>query len=166
MVAADGGREDTGDPCGKCEGEGSGGGEWLFGYLAEKVRVHVEKYGLLGKHEGRRSGGGAENTLALGFTFSYPVKQLSMNHGVLLQWNKAINCPEVVGQDVVKLLQSALDQRGLSGIRVCALINDTVGTFVAHAYADPRTRCSVVLGTGTNACYLEPLMGIRSLVEG
>ena len=86
-----------------------------------------------------------------------------MNHGVLLQWNKAINCPEVVGQDVVNLLQAALDKRGLSAIRVRALINDTVGTFIAHAYADSRTRCSVVLGTGTNACYLEPVMGIRKL---
>ena len=113
------------------------------------------------KERAASRGGGTENVLALGFTFSYPVKQLSMNHGVLLQWNKAINCPEVVGKDVVGLLQASLDKRGLSAIRVRALINDTVGTFVAHAYADPRTRCSVVLGTGTNACYLEPVMGIE-----
>lgn len=150
-------------PC-SCGDDGIGGGEWLFGYLADKVKVHVEKYGLL-KHEGRstRRSGGKENILPLGFTFSYPVKQLSMNHGVLLQWNKAINCPNVVGQDVVRLLQAALDKRGMSAIQVRALINDTVGTFVAHAYADSRTRCSVVLGTGTNACYLEPVMGIKKL---
>ena len=84
-------------PC-SC-GDGVDKGEWLFGYLADRVKAHVERYDLL-KHEGKggKRGGGTENVLALGFTFSYPVKQLSMNHGVLLQWNKAINCSRGGGQ--------------------------------------------------------------------
>lgn len=34
-------------------------------------------------------------------------------------------------------------------------MNDTVGTLIAHAYADPETRIGVILGTGTNAAYVE-----------
>src|ERR1700682_5578885 len=30
-----------------CDDGRTGGGEWLFGYLADKVKAHVEKYGLL-----------------------------------------------------------------------------------------------------------------------
>lgn len=150
----------------------------IFEHLADKVFEHLRKHQLhslpqavqpcSGAENGRQQGLGrekAEEELSLGFTFSYPVKQLSINHGILLQWNKAIDCPDVLGKDVVRLLQDALDARGLSFVRVRALINDTVGTFVAHAYADPRTRLAIVLGTGTNACYLEPTMGIVKLAR-
>ncbi|CAF4532917.1 unnamed protein product, partial [Rotaria sp. Silwood2] len=38
-----------------------------------------------------------------------------------------------------------------------ALINDTVGTLMACAYKDPSTAIGLILGTGTNACYIERL---------
>lgn len=40
-------------------------------------------------------------------------------------------------------------------IEVNAIINDTVGTLIAHAYNDPQVRIGVILGTGTNAAYVE-----------
>jgi len=40
-------------------------------------------------------------------------------------------------------------------IEINAIINDTVGTLVAHSYGDPGTRVGVILGTGTNAAYVE-----------
>ena len=147
----------------------------MFDYLADKVSEHLRKHRLHSLpqtaqpcpvvEKRQQKGLGKEEELSLGFTFSYPVKQLSINHGILLQWNKAIDCPDVLGKDVVRLLQDALNAKGLSFVRVRALINDTVGTFVAHAYADPRTRLAIVLGTGTNACYLEPIMGIAKLTK-
>ena len=38
-----------------------------------------------------------------------------------------------------------------------ALVNDTVGTLMACAYSDPNTRIGLILGTGSNACYVENL---------
>ncbi len=38
-----------------------------------------------------------------------------------------------------------------------ALVNDTVGTLMACAYKDPLTAIGLILGTGTNACYIENL---------
>ena len=38
-----------------------------------------------------------------------------------------------------------------------ALINDTVGTMMTSAYQNPQTAIGLILGTGTNACYMEKL---------
>ena len=40
---------------------------------------------------------------------------------------------------------------------VVALVNDTTGTQLAVGYNDPDCHIGVILGTGTNACYMENL---------
>jgi len=40
-------------------------------------------------------------------------------------------------------------------IDVVALLNDTVGTLMALGYTDQRCQIGVIVGTGSNACYLE-----------
>lgn len=45
-------------------------------------------------------------------------------------------------------------------IRVAALVNDTVGTLMAHAYTDPECCAGIILGTGTNAAYVEKMENI------
>eukprot|EP00842_Homolaphlyctis_polyrhiza_P000261 jgi/Hompol1/1235/HPOL_001562-RA len=95
----------------------------------------------------------------LGFTFSFPVDQTAINRGTLMHWNKGFSCSDVQGHDVVQLLQSALDRRGVD-VNVTAIVNDTVGSLIAHAYEDPQTFVGVILGTGTNAAYVEQLSNI------
>jgi hexokinase len=90
----------------------------------------------------------------LGFTFSFPTEQTAINAGTLITWNKDFAASNVIGQDVVWLLQQELLERGIN-LRVCALANDTVGTMEAAAYRFPETAMGVILGTGTNAAYLE-----------
>jgi hexokinase len=51
-------------------------------------------------------------------------------------------------------LEAAFTRKGLM-IAIKAIVNDTVGTLIAHAYSDPQTYISVILGTGTNAAYVE-----------
>ena len=43
------------------------------------------------------------------------------------------------------------------------LINDTVGTLMSCAYSEPDTAIGLILGTGTNACYIESIDRIRTL---
>ncbi|KAI8897032.1 hypothetical protein BC833DRAFT_540711 [Globomyces pollinis-pini] len=95
-----------------------------------------------------------DNHISLGFTFSFPVLQTAINKGTLTHWSKGFTCSGVVGVDVVDLLQLAFDKKGLK-INIKALVNDTVGTLVTHAYTDPQTYIGVILGTGTNAAYVE-----------
>lgn len=101
--------------------------------------------------------------VTLGFTFSYPVKQLNISHGELIQWNKAIKCQDAIGKDVVELLEEALARIGLGHIKVGVLLNDTVATLAAHTYVDPDTKLGVILGTGTNAAYVEQTSRIGKL---
>lgn len=42
-------------------------------------------------------------------------------------------------------------------INIAAIVNDTVGTLVSHAYVDPETQLGVIIGTGTNAAYVEEI---------
>ncbi|KAJ3068496.1 hexokinase A [Podochytrium sp. JEL0797] len=95
----------------------------------------------------------------LGFTFSFAINQVAINKGFLLLWNKGFSNEGVVGKNVVQLLDEALKRRKLD-IDVTALVNDTTGTLVSHAYIQPSTRVGVILGTGTNAAYVEKIENI------
>ncbi|KAF9280829.1 glucokinase [Linnemannia elongata] len=92
--------------------------------------------------------------LELGFTFSFPVLQTSINSGTLIEWTKGYNCQGMVGKDPAEFLQQALLSRNLN-VNVSALMNDTVGTLLSHAYLHPRTVVGLGLGTGSNAAYIE-----------
>jgi hexokinase len=68
-----------------------------------------------------------DETLPLGFTFSFPLQQEGLNKATLVKWTKGFNCAGVEGEDVVGLLQEALERRGDVKIEVCAILNDTTG---------------------------------------
>ncbi|XXG53174.1 hypothetical protein AAC387_Pa03g1315 [Persea americana] len=94
------------------------------------------------------------NKKELGFTFPFPVRQLSVSSGILFKWTKGFAIADMVRRDVAECLQQALTKRGLD-IRVAALVNDTVGTLALGHYHDEDTVAAVIIGTGTNACYVE-----------
>lgn len=52
--------------------------------------------------------------LPLGFTFSFPLRQLGLTKGLLVRWTKGFNCEGVVNEDVVQLLKDAIARRGVS----------------------------------------------------
>lgn len=53
------------------------------------------------------------HTYPLGFTFSFPCRQTGLSHAILLRWTKGFSCSDVVGEDVVTLLQKAIDARNV-----------------------------------------------------
>ncbi|KAK1402782.1 Phosphotransferase [Heracleum sosnowskyi] len=121
--------------------------EELFDFIASSLKEFVEREENIlevSQVKGRE----------LGFTFSFPVKQLSVSSGTLIKWTKGFSIPDMVGRDVSASLQQAISRRGLD-MRVAALVNDTVGTLALGHYHDEDTVVAVIIGTGTNACYLE-----------
>nr|CAG8559593.1 12592_t:CDS:2 [Entrophospora candida] len=102
--------------------------------------------------------------LKLGFTFSFPVEQTAINKGKLLHWTKGFDCPGAAGKDVVFMLQESLNFKGVP-VEVVALINDTVGTLLAHSYKHPNTLLGVIFGTGTNGAFLEKISNIKKLKD-
>ena len=140
----------------------------LFLFLARQIeaflRIHHNEH--FEAHLRRREEGTAEQEMFdLGFTFSFPVRQLGINKGTLIRWTKGYNIPDAVGHDVCALLQSALDQLELP-VRVAALVNDTVGTLMARSYTSTGktpTFMGAIFGTGTNGAYLEKTDRITKL---
>ncbi|XP_011261297.1 hexokinase-2 [Camponotus floridanus] len=115
----------------------------LFDYLAECVSDFVIAQGL------------QDVELPLGFTFSFPMIQHSLDVGILVTWTKTFNCPDSVNKDIVKLLREALDRRADTKVKVVAVLNDTTGTLVQGSTLDHNVAIGLILGTGSNACYLE-----------
>lgn len=100
----------------------------------------------------------------LGFTFSFPVKQTSVDSGILIKWTKGFSVSGTAGRDVVACLMEAMERLGLD-MRVSALVNDTVGTLAGARYWDDDVMVAVILGTGTNACYVERVDAIPKLQD-
>lgn len=130
-----------------------GSGRAIFDFIAKNIETFLQHPEIE-----------AELPLKLGFTFSFPVQQDNLAHGTILGWSKEIEGKDVIGMDTVALLQEALHSRGLD-IAVEALVNDTVGTLLAQIYRDDRTRMSVILGTGSNAAYVETCAHIPKLKD-
>lgn len=119
----------------------------LFDFIASSLKQFVES-------EEKDSEFSAVKRRDLGFTFSFPMKQTSVSSGILIKWTKGFSIQDMVGSDISDCLQQAMTRRGLD-MRVAALVNDTVGTLALGHYHDVDTVAAVIIGTGTNACYLE-----------
>lgn len=126
----------------------------LFGFIASAVAKYVADEGH------NRVLGGKQREL--GFTFSFPVRQTSIASGTLIKWTKAFAVDDAVGEDVVAELQTAMEKQGVD-MRVAALVNDTVGTLAAGSYNDEDVVIGVILGTGSNAAYVEKASDIPKL---
>ncbi|KAI3894534.1 hypothetical protein MKX03_027564 [Papaver bracteatum] len=128
----------------------------LFGFIAlglrELVNWEFEEFGI--QKDTKRE---------IGFTFSFPVEQTSINKGTLIEWTKEFNISDTIGEDVVACLVEAMKQQQLDMFSVTALVNDTVGTLAGARYQDSDVKVAVVLGTGTNACYIERTDAIPKL---
>ncbi|XP_074644082.1 hexokinase-like isoform X2 [Tubulanus polymorphus] len=123
----------------------TGVGEKLFDHIADCIARFMEENNLKGMQ------------LPLGFTFSFPCKQHGLSKATLVKWTKGFSCEGVENEDIVKLLHAAIDKRKDIDVECLAVINDTVGTLMACAHKDQNCKIGLILGTGTNACYVEKL---------
>ncbi|GAA0155739.1 kinase [Lithospermum erythrorhizon] len=129
-----------------------GSAEGLFDFIAaELARFINEEEEKFHQPPGRQR--------ELGFTFSFPVMQTSISSGSLIRWTKGFSIDELVGQDVVAELTKAMHKKG-ADIRVAALVNDTIGTLAGGRYTHKDVSIAVILGTGTNAAYVERAQAI------
>ncbi|XP_075588744.1 uncharacterized protein LOC124496771 isoform X1 [Dermatophagoides farinae] len=129
-----------------------GTGQQLFDFIAELI----VSFALRNKLAGVR--------IALGFTFSFPVVQHGLAEATLVTWTKSFVCSGVVGFDVVRLLKASLKRKmhhSIPYIDVVAIINDTTGTLIFGALQDKNCAIGLIVGTGSNACYVEQLHNIE-----
>jgi hexokinase len=79
-----------------------GTGEKLFVHLAQCLYLFMKNHNL-----------DLNKTYPLGFTFSFPCRQTGLSRAILLRWTKGFSCSDIVGDDVVSLLQKAINDRGV-----------------------------------------------------
>lgn len=132
-----------------------GNSEALFDFIAEELAKFVDQEG-----EDFQLPPGRQREL--GFTFSFPVMQSSIASGNLIRWTKGFSIEDAVGQDIVAELTRAIKRRGVD-MRVSALVNDTVGTLAGGRHSNRDVVAAVILGTGTNAAYVEHAHAIPKL---
>ncbi|KAM6965635.1 hexokinase-2 [Aplochiton taeniatus] len=130
-----------------------GTGEELFDHIVHCIADFLEYMGMKGA------------SLPLGFTFSFPCVQNRLDQGILLKWTKGFKASGCEGEDVVTLLKDAIHRREEFDLDVVAVVNDTVGTMMTCGYEDPLCEVGLIVGTGTNACYMEEMRNVE-LVEG
>ncbi|KAM9103332.1 hexokinase-3 isoform 3-T3 [Megaptera novaeangliae] len=133
----------------ECVAQGSG--QQLFDHIVDCIVDFQQQQGLSGQ------------SLPLGFTFSFPCRQVGLDQGILLNWTKGFSASDCEGQDVVCLLREAIRRRQAVELNVVAIVNDTVGTMMSCGYEDPHCEVGLIVGTGTNACYMEELQNVASV---
>ncbi|XP_031702058.1 hexokinase HKDC1-like isoform X1 [Anarrhichthys ocellatus] len=131
-----------------------GRGTELFDHVSESLKdfMHEKNISLEKKHP-------------LAFTFSFPCEQATLNQGVLLNWSKNFRARGLQGKDVVQALRGAINKTGGMDVEVLAMVNDTVATMMTCGFDDQYCEVGLIIGTGTNACYMEELRNV-DLVEG
>ncbi|XP_063926103.1 hexokinase type 2-like isoform X4 [Zophobas morio] len=130
-----------------------GSGEQLFDHIADCLAQFMKAEKIMNE------------VLPLGFTFSFPLMQKGLTKGLLERWTKGFNCSGVIGNDVVQLLKDAIARRGDIKIDVCAVLNDTTGTLMSCAWKNRHCRIGLIIGTGTNACYVESRENVENMDE-
>ena len=130
-----------------------GSGEVLFGAIAGYLRRFLKDHAFT-------------DAYALGYTFSFPVRLLGIDEGILMKWTKEFSATGVVGQKVVALQCQAFALKGVANVRIVALANDTVGTLQARAALDPDCGMGVILGTGFNIALRVATRRIKKEIGG
>ena len=106
----------------------------------------------------------AASSKKIGWCFSYSAEATPALDAKLVHWTKNIEAPAIVGQYVGAELLKRLGEDGKGGI---AIVNDTVATLLAaKATEGDKTYSSYIgfiLGTGTNAAYVERTSNIAKL---
>ncbi|XP_069702988.1 hexokinase type 2-like [Periplaneta americana] len=131
----------------------TGTAKMLFDHIAQCLATFAKDKGLVNE------------VLPLGFTFSFPLIQQGLTKGILERWTKGFKVSGVIGKDVVQLLEEAIARRGDVKIKICAVLNDTTGTLMSCAWKDQNTKIGLIIGTGTNVCYVEKVENAE-LFEG
>lgn len=107
-----------------------GTSEELFDFIASGLEKFAQKEaGNFCLPKGR--------TRELGFTFSFPVKQTSIDSGILIKWTKGFAVSGTAGKDVVACLNEAMKRQGLN-MRVSALVHSHPLRHHPQIYCGPR----------------------------
>ncbi|CAO2596140.1 Hk3, partial [Lemmus lemmus] len=133
------------------ESVAKGSGQQLFDHIVDCIVDFQQNQGLSGQ------------SLPLGFTFSFPCKQLGLDQVRELSPRETSESSAGCHDNYVAQQLAASFCMQAVELNVVAIVNDTVGTMMSCGYDDPRCEIGLIVGTGTNACYMEELRNVASV---
>ena len=100
----------------------------------------------------------------IGFSFSHRMQHLNNTEGMVLSLSKELCVKGIENKKLADNLKNALGKFGISDTKIVVL-NDTVGVAASMAYktSEYDSFVGLVLGTGTNTCYIEDSKNIRKI---
>ncbi|CAO3643752.1 unnamed protein product [Cunninghamella blakesleeana] len=137
----------------------TGSGDIFFDWIADAVEELIT---VKARHLFKPDQVNGNETLYLGVCWSFPVDQTEINRGTILRMGKGFTLQDTEGKDLASMFHEAFERKGLN-VKVSAILNDTVGTLVAHAYKQPRSKNALIFATGVNASYSEKVENIIKL---
>ncbi|PWY77183.1 hexokinase [Aspergillus sclerotioniger CBS 115572] len=124
-------------------------GTLFFDWMAEKIDSMLRE---VGANCGREA-----VPLSMGLSWSFPIEQTSISSGLVIHMGKGFHCSNgTVGQELGDLIVQSCRERNLN-VQVDAIVNDSSATLLSRAYIEPKTRMSLILGTGTNVAIHFPV---------
>lgn len=122
--------------------------DWVAGHIEKMLKEVGTDYGR------------GEVALPMGLSWSFPIDQTSMGSGLMIHMGKGFHCSNgIVGQELGDLLIQSCRKRDLN-VAMAAIVNDSSAALLSRAYVDPKTRMSLILGTGTNMAIHFPVREI------
>uniref|UniRef100_A0A8C2SBZ9 Hexokinase-2 n=1 Tax=Capra hircus TaxID=9925 RepID=A0A8C2SBZ9_CAPHI len=128
-----------------------GTGEELFDHIVSCISDFLDYMGIKGPK------------MPLGFTFSFPCKQTSLDAGILITWTKGFKATDCVGHDVATLLREAIKRREEFDLDVVAVVNDTVGTMMTCAYEEPSCEVGLIVGGCPGRSFSAEMKNVETL---
>ncbi|EKV05518.1 Hexokinase-1 [Penicillium digitatum] len=117
-------------------------GTQFFDWMAGQIETILKEVGA--------DYGRGDVPLGMGLSWSFPIEQISHNRGLVIHMGKGFKASVgTVGQELGDLLIQSCRKRNLN-VEVAAIVNDSSAALLSRAYVDPKTRMSLILGTGTN----------------
>ncbi|QSZ28558.1 hypothetical protein DSL72_003056 [Monilinia vaccinii-corymbosi] len=121
---------------------------WIGKCIAEVVQDGMNKWGLQLPSE-----------LPMGVTFSFPIKQTSLNMAIVSSMGKGFSIPSDLnlGQQLLKGYEaSTASKHHLPRIKITAIVNDCVATLICFSHQHRHTphqkaAMGLIVGTGCNA---------------
>ncbi|KAF7718366.1 Hexokinase [Penicillium ucsense] len=122
--------------------------DWMAGHIEKMLQDVGTDYGR------------GEMALPMGLSWSFPIDQTSLGSGLMIHMGKGFHCSEgTVGQELGDLLIQSCRKRSLN-VSMAAIVNDSSAALLSRAYVEPKTRMSLILGTGTNMAIHFPVTEI------
>lgn len=102
----------------------------------------------------------------LSFSFAHEIQHLKGLDGKVLTLSKELSVEGIVGRLIGETLGQSLENKGYAGKRIIVL-NDTVGVAgcMAHRFDEYGSFIGLVMGTGTNTCYIERSGNIEKITD-